>query len=442
MNSPSILGFSEILLKQNNLTKEQHRNLRTVSSSGEHLLGLINNVLDISKIEAGHIQITPTNFNVHMFLEEIIAMFNLRIVNNNPILELTIDDSLPKYIETDEGKLRQIIINLMGNALKFTKEGTVSLCASMGSENNALIIDVKDTGIGIAPENLKNIFDEFAQSGKIQQDSGGTGLGLTISRKFARLLGGDITISSNYGTGSTFSLKIQVKIPEDLSSTESKLQRQIIGLAPKVKPPQILAVDDVAENRDVLTQHLQLIGFVVIAEPGGEEALQRLETWQPDIILLDHVMPGISGVETAKRIKANPHLTNIPIIFISASTMEDARHKALDAGAVGYISKPINYNKLFNLIADQLGLEYQYAEDSGLEEGLNIPILRIEDLQNLPKDWLENMLMAARIGDTVGLLQLIKILGDENREIKTKLEHCVQEFQFQLLVSILEKKKI
>jgi signal transduction histidine kinase/DNA-binding NarL/FixJ family response regulator len=436
----SILGFSEILLKQENLTEEQHRNLRTVSSSGQHLLGLINNILDISKIEAGHIQITPTNFNVHMFLEEIIAMFNLRIVNNNPILELAIDDSLPKYIETDEGKLRQIIINLMGNALKFTKEGTISLCAGMDSEHDMLIVDVKDTGIGIAPENLKKIFDEFAQSGKAKQDAGGTGLGLTISRKFARLLGGDISASSNYGEGSTFSLKIQAKIPEDLSSTESKSQKQIIGLAPKVKPPQILVVDDVAENRDVLKQHLQLIGFVVIAEPGGKDALKRLEIWQPDIILLDHVMPGMDGIETAKRIKANPDLKKIPIIFVSASTMENQRRNALAADAVGFISKPINYNKLFDLIATQLDLEYQYAEDSELEEEFNAPALRVEDLQNLPKDWLEHLLKAARTGDTKEMLAIIETLEDENKETKAKLAHCVHEFQLQALVSVLEKK--
>jgi len=252
-------------------------------------------------------------------------------------------------------------------------------------------------------------------------------------------LGGDVTASSNYGEGSTFSLKIPVKVAEINSRTEPSVYKQVIGLASAVKPPQILIVDDIAENRDVLLQHLQHIGFVVAAAPSGEEALKKLETWQPELILLDNIMPGMSGIELARHIKTNPDLKNIPIIFVSASTMEKEQHNAIAAGAVGFISKPINYNKLFDLIANQLDIEYKYTEDDQFKEQPDTPPLCVEDL---PKDWLENMLMAARIGDTVKLLQLIKILGDENKEIKTTLEHCVEEFQFQLLVSILEKKKI
>ncbi len=437
----SILGFTQILLRQENLTEEQHRNLRTVSSSGEHLLGLINNVLDISKIEAGHIQINPTNFNVHLLFEDIIEMLSLRIISDNPALVLTIDNSVPKYIETDEGKLRQIIINLMGNALKFTSEGSVSLCASIDIEHGTLMVDVKDTGIGIRPENLEKVFNEFTQSGKIQQDTGGTGLGLTISRKFARLLGGDITLSSNYGKGSIFSLKIQVKIPENSTWTKSKSQKQVVGLASIVKPPQVLIIDDVAENRDVLMQHLQLIGFVVVAESGGKEALKRLEIWQPDIILLDYVMQEMDGIETAKRIKADPNFKEIPILFISASTLENERQQALAAGAVGFINKPINYNKLFNIIAYQLDLEYTYDEDDNFEEQLSNTLdLRIKDLQNLPKDRLVHLLQAVRTGDKNEILAIINLLDDENKETKAKLAHYVDEFKFQALVSVLEEK--
>lgn len=436
----SILGFTQILLKQYDFSEEQNRHLTTITSSGEHLLELINNVLDISKIEAGYIQLHHTNFNVHLFLEDIIAMFNHRIVNSFPVLLLEIDNTLPKYIDTDEGKLRQIIINLMGNAIKFTPQGNITLQASMNRDNGTLVIEVKDTGIGITEDKQEKIFDAFTQSGQTVHDSEGTGLGLTISRKFAHLLDGDISVVSHPGKGSKFTLNIKVQIPQNLTLQDEKLHKQIIGLVPTMEPPHVLVIDDIPTNREVLIKQLQFIGFVPSGASGGMEALKMLESWQPDLILLDRVMPGIDGIEVAKRIKANPDLKHIPIIFVSASTMDNERREAFAAGADGFISKPINYPELFNVIQEYLDIEYQYAEDLNLEHRHTPTRLKGEDLEGLSEEWLEQFTKAVRLGDTHEMLSMVKTLPDKQTKIKEKITDCIHDFEYKALIKILDNR--
>jgi signal transduction histidine kinase/DNA-binding NarL/FixJ family response regulator len=437
----AILGFTQILLNQSEDSDEQHKHLLTISTSGEYLLELINNILDISKIEAGHIQVSECSFNIQIFLEDIIAMFEPRVIEHSTELKLDIDETLPKYIETDEGKLRQIIINLMANALKFTKQGAITLHAKMDREQRTLSIAVEDTGIGIPAEDQAKIFEAFEQSSHVSHDSGGTGLGLTISRKFARLMDGDITAQSEYGKGSIFTLNIKVKIPKRLSQTASGLHKKITGISSNVKPPCLLVVDDVATNREVLIKQLQLVGFMPYGAASGDEALELIPTIDPELILLDKVMPDMDGIETVKQIKANPDTKHIPVVFVSASTLGDEKQEAFSAGADGYISKPINYDELFNIIADHLDIEYQYKEDlkgtrQQLTEGL-----KPDDLKDLSEEWLEQFTRAVRLGDMEEMLAITNMLPAEQTEIKTKINNCIQEFKFQDLINILKNEK-
>lgn len=238
----SILGFTQIMLKQHKLDDEQQRYLNTIWQSGEHLLRLINNVLNISKIEAGHTQISRNKLNLHLFLENIIDMFQYQTRSPDIKIKLLFDEAVPAYVETDEGKLRQMIINLMGNAVKFTPQGHINLNIKMENDNKTLVISIEDTGIGIPVESQEDIFGEFKKSVQHDYDSDGTGLGLAVSRKLARLLGGDIKLRSKPGKGSTFTLTVPILIPKKISLADKHSQHEVTGLHPRQVIPVSLSL--------------------------------------------------------------------------------------------------------------------------------------------------------------------------------------------------------
>ena len=435
----SILGFSQILIKQNKLDKEQQRFVTTIFQSSEHLIRLINNVLDISKIEVGQTDVNRNKFNLQLFLHNIIEPFQQQLNNPDLALSLSVDEDMPVYIETDEDKFRQIMLNLIGNAIKFTRQGHIIVDAKVKDNDGTLLsFDIIDTGIGIPFENQQSIFDAFQKSVQPDYDMGGTGLGLAISRKLARLLGGDITLQSEPGKGSNFLLEIQVDIPDNISFADKHSQDEVIGLSPDTKHARILVVDDIANNREVLTRQLEFVGFEVRSVMSGEKALSELETWNADLILLDLNMPTMNGIETMQRIKLNPAHKKTPIIMVSASTMENEHHKCIDAGANDFIDKPINYHELFNLIANLINIEYQYAGNENRFAQKTFKVLTAEELADIEKDWLEKLFKLASIGDTEKMLALISTLPDEKTEIKNKMTVYIQEFKIKSLVRILE----
>lgn len=426
----SILGFTQIMLKQHKLDDEQQRYLNTIWQSGEHLLRLINNVLNISKIEAGHTQISRNKLNLHLFLENIIDMFQYQTRSPDIKIKLLFDEAVPAYVETDEGKLRQMIINLMGNAVKFTPQGHINLNIKMENDNKTLVISIEDTGIGIPVESQEDIFGEFKKSVQHDYDSDGTGLGLAVSRKLARLLGGDIKLRSKPGKGSTFTLTVPILIPKKISLADKHSQHEVTGLAPKTSHPRILVVDDIATNREVLVKQLELVGFDVRGVISGTAAISELESWHANLILLDRVMPGLDGIETMKRIRLIPDHKKTPIIIVSASIMEDEQQECLLAGADGFISKPTNNNELFVLIANLLGIKYQYVDSDKYIKQRTVKILTAEELTNVPTDWLKEMLKTTRVGDTEEMLAIAGACLRNNLKLKTKLPLTLRSFNF------------
>lgn len=282
----AILGFSRLMRNTPDTTAEQQENLDIIASSGEHLLNLINNVLDISKIEAGHMIKEDATLDLHQFLHEVQAMMAVQVVSKDLYFKLEQGPNLPRHIIIDGGKLRQVLINLIGNAIKFTNEGEVVLrvivVEQMQSQQARLRFEVKDSGIGIHSEDRESIFTPFTQTGKQSLTEAGTGLGLTISRQHVELMGGRLQVSSEFGQGSVFYFEMLVTLPELTAKTSQELQAgQVIGLVAGQPSYRILIAEDKLENRLLLRKLLEPLGLEIREANNGREALACFEQWQP-----------------------------------------------------------------------------------------------------------------------------------------------------------------
>jgi PAS domain S-box-containing protein len=355
----AILGFSELMQSDDKVSKEHIEWLRTINRSGEHLLALINDILEVSRIEAGRISFNPSTFDIHSLLRDIEAMFRVKTDQKNLSLLFEYSDELPKTIATDEGKLRQIIINLVGNAVKFTKEGGVAFRAHVKQENDKmhLIAEVEDTGPGVAEEDIGKLFQKFGQT-EAGIKEGGTGLGLAISQQYAKIMGGEITLKSKEGKGTCFTLTINIENGEELIKEENQ-KRKVIGLKPGQKLYRILVADDRANNRELLKIMLTSVGFEVEEAQNGNETIAKFKIWSPDLILMDMRMPVMNGYEATQKIKAMGN-GKIRIIAVTASAFQEDMQKSLDAGADAYLRKPFKEHELFECIGSCLGVKYVY----------------------------------------------------------------------------------
>lgn len=359
----AILGFAQLMLRDKSLTNGQAGNLGIISRSGEHLHQMINDVLDMSKIDAGRTVLAPTAFNLVEMIRVVEEMIRTRADGKGLYFHVKQDSNLPEYVQTDEGKLRQVLINLLGNAVKYTDEGGVVLRIRGGNGgtggNEKLIFEIEDTGVGLSQKDMDNMFDPFFRVANGHSGKEGTGLGLAISREFVRLLGGEISVSSEPGKGSLFSFDIAFD-PVDMVESESKSPpRRVVGLADQ-REFRILVTDDVAESRILLNTLLQSIGFSVREAVDGREAVEGFEQWRPHLILMDMRMPVMDGYTATKRIKSVKKGKATRIIALTASAFEENRADILAAGCDDFIRKPFRENELFDIIRKHLGVEYIY----------------------------------------------------------------------------------
>ncbi len=355
----AILGFSELMQSDDKLSEEHIKWLKTINRSGEHLLALINDILEISRIEAGHISVNPSNFDIHKLLDDIEAMFRIKTDAKKLSLLFEYSDDLPRCIVADESKLRQIIINLVGNAVKFTKEGGIALRAGAKHENGKirLVIEIEDTGPGIEDKEIDKLFQKFGQT-KTGIKEGGTGLGLAISQQYARIMGGEITVKSEERKGTCFTFSIDIEQAKEFIE-EKNHKKRVIGLIPGQKHYRILVADDREDNRELLKIMLTSVGFEIETAQNGDETINKFKTWSPDLILIDIRMPVMDGYEAIRSIKAIGN-GKIPIIAVTASAFMEDRQKALDAGADAYLRKPFKEHELFQYIDYCLGVRYVY----------------------------------------------------------------------------------
>ncbi|HET7733922.1 MAG TPA: ATP-binding protein, partial [Paludibacter sp.] len=361
----AILGYSHLMQKDTTLHAENIEYLQIINRSGEHLLALINDVLEISKIEAKRVTLDPVNFDIHELMQDIRKMFELK--TNDKGLKFFIKgvDELPRFILADETKLRIILINLISNAVKFTIEGSVTVRLSLKKETHEdifLQVEVKDTGVGIAGEEKNKLFQDFVQTDSGKKSKGGSGLGLAISQDYARLMGGEITAESVLGQGSTFSANVKIQIAgEDCLMLEAD-QKQVIGLVEDQKIPRVLVAEDTDESRLLLVKILKSVGLDVREAANGKEAVEIAKAWNPDFIWMDVRMPVLDGLDATRLVKASDSGRNIKIVALSAHVLGEERREIYDAGCDGFVAKPFKENEIFDCLEKFLALKFKYTE--------------------------------------------------------------------------------
>lgn len=359
----SILGFSSMLRKESQLPEYERSSLDIIIRSGKHLLDLINDILDVSKIEAGRMQLADSPFDLGAMVRDVAEMMQMRAVEKG--LQLLVDHSstFPRYIHGDERRLRQVLINLIGNAVKFTETGGVTL--RLGTRQDAsphLMIEVEDTGPGIAPEDQQRIFEPFVQLAAVE-DNKGTGLGLTITRQIVQMMKGTLALESTLGKGSLFLVEIPLRpVPEsEIRAIHHADERDVIGLAPNQPDWRVLIVEDQRDNQLFLVEVMKSAGIPVKTADNGKQAVELFESWSPHLIWMDHRLPVMDGIEATKIIRTLPGGDRVKIVAVTASAFQEQREELLTAGMDDLVRKPFRAQEIYDCLSRQLGVQYIYV---------------------------------------------------------------------------------
>lgn len=437
----AIIGFSEILRLSPDLKGDNLNHINIINKSGDHLLGLINNILDMAKIEASQMTLRKNNIELPIFLDNIISMLSHSAQSKDLILKTILDESLPRYIQTDELKLRQILLNLLSNAVKFTDKGAIVINTNYQptEENNGtgiLNLDVQDTGHGIGAEEMGTLFTPFIQTESGRQSMEGSGLGLSLCKHFVELMGGSITVNSTLGEGSVFHLSLPVTEVADgtSSTTQYATAKQVSRLAPDQAEYHALIVDDADYNRALLISLLEPVGFTLHIAKNGKEAVDQFNKHQPDLILMDILMPIMNGKDATQQIRALPGGEKVTIIAVTASAFEDEKQPILDAGCDAILFKPFREAHLFELIKQHLGAAFIYTDDVELETP-KMEKLSTALLQDLPPQWRKQLKQAAIEGDIESLQQLTNELTDEHQPCRQALQQHIKAFTFDVIAN-------
>jgi signal transduction histidine kinase/DNA-binding NarL/FixJ family response regulator len=447
----AILGFSQLLNRETSLTNQQQEHIGIINRSGEHLLSLINDVLDLAKIESGKMTLYPTDFDLYALLELIEEMLALRAEAKSLELNIERSNDLPRYIKTDDKKLRQVLINLLGNAIKFTNKGSVTLKVSIISQNQeqktkdqgqtTIYFEVEDTGAGIASEEINNLFEAFVQTETGKQSQQGTGLGLPITKKFVELMGGKITVSSQLGKGSIFKFDIQAQISEASKIQEQKPTRRVIGLEPNQQEYRILVVDDRWENRQLLLKLLAPIGFAVKEASNGQEAIEIWQSWQPHLIWMDMRMSVMNGYEATQQIKSHLQGQATVILALTASTLEEEKAVVLAAGCDDFVRKPFREQVIFEKMTQYLGVRYIYEEidSQDISKAITIEKLTATALAVMPDEWLRELAEAAELINEQQIEQLLSQISEEHQNLVRAIQKEVDNFDFDRIMNLAQE---
>lgn len=434
----AILGFSSLMQRDSQFPESHARNLEIINRSGGHLLSLINDVLDMAKIDAGRVHLEETAFDLGDMVRDVTDMMSVRAHEKN--LQLIVDQSseFPRYIVGDEARLRQILINLVGNALKFTRQGGVTL--RLGTRHNAiahLLIEVEDTGTGIAPEDQTRIFEPFVQLGE-QGDSRGTGLGLTITQQFVQLMGGRLILESTPGKGSLFRIDLPLREAQhaEIVQSQGQVKGDIVGLVPGQPRYKVLIVEDQLENQLLLAQLMERIDLEVRIAKNGEQGVQMFLSWHPDLIWMDRRMPVMDGLEAAKIIRQSPIGRQVKIVAVTASAFMEQREEMLEAGMDDFVRKPYRANEIYDCLAKQLNIEYVYGEGDSKPDESTYALLP-ELLEKLP-DALRNELKdALQSLEDERIAQAIQKVAVHDESLQKILLRLIDDFDYPAIIRAL-----
>jgi signal transduction histidine kinase/DNA-binding response OmpR family regulator len=462
----AIIGFSELMGYDTDLSEKHRENLAIIHRSGAYLLDLINDVLELSKIEAARQTLTETAFDLYEALDKVTEMIRPRAEKKNLVLEFERTNDLPRFVRTDERKLRQILLNLLGNAVKFTQEGGIALRVrsekddfdgkadgdtDSGFDALRLYFEVEDSGPGIAAVDRTRIFEAFTQTEGGHLKGEGTGLGLTISRQFARHLGGDIKVGGALGQGAVFEFTLLAKPASASEVTSHRPARRVIGLKPdqstaRRQPIRILVVDDHSENRALLQQLLKRVGFAAKPAENGREALALFKQWQPHLIWMDMRMPVMDGYEATKMIRRAAAKMLVPppvILALTASAFKEDRDAVIAAGCDDFVRRPFRESEIFNKIEAHLGVDYIYEYDeSPSTETTPSGNVSVDGLRSaitlLPHSVIQEFKTAIELSDMDRMAQAVAEIGEVHAALARGLKELVDTFQYDRILSYLD----
>lgn len=455
----AILGFAQLMDSDANLTPGQQENLAIINRSGEYLLALINDVLDMSKIEAGRLTLETESFDLYGLLDDLENLFKLRAMDKGLRLAFERGPDVPRYIRTDEGKLRQVLINLLSNGVKFTHAGGVKLRVRRSSGKSVLAslaelnadvddndvyleFEIEDTGAGIAAEDLELVFEPFVQTESGATSREGTGLGLPISRQFVRLMGGEIAARSQPGVGSTFSFQIPVEVAAAVDARSSDQPVRPIALRPDQPAYRLLVAEDNRANRQLLVKLLSPLGFQVREAANGQEAVAIWEEWRPHLIWMDMAMPVMDGYAATEHIRSEPGGDETVIVALTASVFESDRDRVLAAGCDDYIRKPFRERQIFDALADYLGAKFVYADEparasapapDGAGDGLTP-----DALAALPAEWLADLRDATVRAHLKDMLAAIERIRAQDAGTAEHLAELARRFEYRQIMALID----
>lgn len=437
----AILGFSQLMGRDRTFPSDHRDNLNVINRSGEHLLTLINDVLEMSKIEAGQTSLNENGFDLYSLLETMEGMFRLQAEGKHLEFNLSRDDNVPRYIRADEKKLRQVLINLLGNAVKFTAEGRVALRIRFenSSPSQRLFFEVEDTGEGIDPEELNGMFEAFVQTASGKRAQEGTGLGLPISQQFVKMMGGVIRVQTELGKGSVFSFDIQVRLADATEARTSQPKRRVIGLAPNQQVYRVLIVEDRAENRKLLHQLLAPLGFEMREAENGLQSIEIWREWKPHLIWMDMRMPVMDGYEATRRIKETTQGQATVVIALTASAFEEQSSLILSEGCDDLLRKPFKEEEILSAMTKHLGVRFVFEseeEPSVSAKPRTVGKLTPDDLSGLPAEWVEQLHQAASQADGEMVLALLGHIEAEHEELAGNIRHLVDDFRFDHILNL------
>lgn len=437
----AILGYTQILKRDDSLTKKQHEGIEIIQHSGEHLLQMINDILDLAKIEAGKMEPDPVEFHLHEFLKVIAEIINIRAEQKGISFTYEFQPNLPTYALADDKFLRQILLNLLSNAVKFTEQGQVIFIVNQlpPEESPSLVrFQVTDTGIGIPAERLDEIFLPFHQVSNRQHKVEGTGLGLAISRRLVHLIGGDLNVESQIGQGSTF--WFDLPLPE--ITTDKPMvnitSRQIVGLKGNCR--RLLIVDDNPENRLVLKEMLQPLGFKITEAVDGQEAINKALISPPNLILMDLMMPGLDGFKATQQIRNTPQLKEVVIVGVSASVEGQVRQRCLEVGCNDFIAKPVSFDNLLTCLQHHLKLDWHYQP---LESSLADQEAASQAIILPSTSELQGLLELAELGYISGIQDMLTNLEHQDKKFTPfifQIEQLTESLEFEKIVTYLKEQ--
>ncbi|WP_242054631.1 PAS domain S-box protein [Nostoc sp. FACHB-190] len=433
-----ILGYAQILQRSKHLNQDERSRIDVIYQCGSHLLTLINDILDLSKIEAQKVELMTSDFHFPAFLQGVAEMCRIRAELKSIQFQYQFASELPIGIRADEKRLRQVLINLLSNAIKFTDAGQVTFTISYAS-GGKIRFEVRDTGVGIPPEKLQAIFQPFEQVGDRRRQTEGTGLGLAISQRIVDLMDSTIHVQSEIGVGSIFWFDVYLpEAQEWVKTSQADDFGQIIGI--KDRKPKILVVDDKWENRSVIYNLLTPIGFEVTEANDGAEGWQKIAEFQPDLVLTDLLMPEIDGFELIHRIRQSEAFKHIVIIVSSASVFESDQHRSIEAGGNDFLPKPVQAIALFQKLRQFLNLEWLYEEQSPEN-----PLLTHQaDLILPPQAEIETLYELVMKGNFKGIIKqaaLISQIDPKYLPFSKRLQQLAQEFQDQEILALIHPQQ-